>query len=501
MSTSADLLNGLASAAVLVALLFLFVAGLRLPVARAGWRRWCSQGLVILGALALTLLANIALYHHDMHFDVTHERAFTPSPEAQRVVQGLTTDVDLLYFYQKQHPAGRLAKRLVEIMTRLNPRLHVRTVDLDQYPGLANTYGVRVYNVAVLESSGRRLHVVSTDDRDIALGLLRVTRATVKTICFAVGHGEYDIDNMEYHTHFEGVHTHSHGAEGIGVVLMEQHGLGRLRRALESLGLSTQQVTLATTGRIPEACAVLVEANPHTMYAPSESAVLADYFARGGAVLLMVDLAFPVEPRLAALLAQAGVRVGDGVVVDPLDHYFTDEQMVAVTRYATHAITHGLALSFYPGVRPLAALLAPAITVTPLFLSSAESYVQPLSGRAEKPAAAKVRGPQVLAIASEGVWPGAPHAHAQTFRLVVSGDADFASNSFFPYMSNSDVVLAMLAWLVREEHAPTVKPPIEVLPTVVLTRQQVYGIFAVTVLGLPSLVAALGGVIWWRRRR
>jgi gliding motility-associatede transport system auxiliary component len=213
----------------------------------------------------------------------------------------------------------------------------------------------------------------------------------------------------------------------------------------------------------------------------------------------MVDLAFPVEPGLAALLAQAGVQVGDGVVVDPLDHYFTDEQMVAITRYTTHAITRGLALSFYPGVRPLAALPAPGITVTPLFLSSAESYVQPLSGMTEKPAAAKVRGPQVLAIASEGVWPGA--AHAQTFRLVVIGDADFASNSFFPYMSNSDMVLAMLAWLMGEERAPTMKPPIEVLPTVVLTRRQVYGIFAVTVLGLPGLVATLGGVISWRRRR
>jgi ABC-type uncharacterized transport system involved in gliding motility auxiliary subunit len=187
--------------------------------------------------------------------------------------------------------------------------------------------------------------------------------------------------------------------------------------------------------------------------------------------------------------------------VDPLDHYFTDEQMVAVTRYATHAITRDLALSFYPGVRPLAALPAPGITVTPLFLSSAESYVQPLSGMAEKLAAAKVRGPQVLAIASEGVWPGAPHAQAHTFRLVVSGDADFASNSFFPYMSNSDVVLAMLAWLVREERAPTMRPLIAVLPTVVLTRRQVYGIFVVTVLGLPGLVATLGGVIWWRRRR
>ena len=501
MNTHADLVNGVWFVAIVGALLVLFAAGVRLPMALAGWRRWLARGLVTLGAVGLTLLANVALYRHDAHFDVTYTQAFTPSPEAQQVVRGLTTDVELLYFYQKQNPAGRAAKRLMEIMARANPRLHVRTADPDQHPGLAHQYGVQLYNVAVLESGGRRLQVVSTDDRDIALGILRVTRAEVKTICFAVGHSEYDIDNLEYHTHFEGAHAHSHGAEGVGVVLMEQHGLGRLRRALESLGLATHKVTLATTGRVPEACTVLVEANPRTMYAPPESAILADYLAQGGAVLLMVDLVFPVEPHLAALLAQAGIRVGEGVVVDPLDHYFTDEHMVAVTRYTTHPITRGLALSFYPGIRPLEVLPAPGRTVTPLMTSSAESYVQPLSGATEGDAAAQVRGAQVLAIASEGVWPETPNPLVKTFRLVVIGDADFASNSFFPYMSNSDLVLAMLAWLVREERAPTMKPPIEVLPTVVLTQRQVYGIFAVTVLGLPGVVVTIGGVVWWRRRR
>ncbi|HEY7436729.1 MAG TPA: Gldg family protein [Methylomirabilota bacterium] len=483
---------------VVAALLALFTAGARLPSARAGWRRVVTRVAVVAAAAAVTLLANVALYRHDAHFDITRSRAFTPAPETRRVIDALGEDVDLTYFYQKQNPAGRAAKRMVEIMGHRNPRLHVRTVDPDQYPGLASQYGVRVYNVAVLETGGRRVQVVSTEDRDIALGLLRLTRAAEKTVCFATGHGEYDIDNMEYHTHFEGVHSHSHGAEGVGVVLMEQHGVGRLRRALESLGFTTRKVVLALAGGVPAACAALVEVNPRTRYAPPESRALEDYLARGGAALLLYDVDFPSDPAVAAVLGKIGVQLGDGVVTDPLDHYFTDPQMVAITRYEPHQVTRGLALSFYPGVRPLTLSPPPAgVTATPLFHSSPDSTVRrpgrsPADGRPP-------RGPHALAVAVEGRWPD--RGASASFRLVVMGDGDFASNSFFPYMSNGDLALSALAWLLREERAPTMRPPVEVLPRVVLTNREVRGIFAFTVLVMPGLTAMLGGGIWWWRRR
>lgn len=498
MGPASDLANAAVFATVLAALGVLFAAGVRLPVARAGWRRRFARGGVVAAAVALTGAANVALYRHDVHVDVTRTRAFTPSADAARVIRGLTTDVDLTYFYQKQDPAGRAAKQMVEIMGRTTPRLRVRTVDPDQQPGLASRYGVRAYNVGVLEAEGRRIQVATTEDRDLALGILRLTRREERTICFAQGHHEYDIDSMEYHTHFEGVHSHSHDAAGVAVVLMEQHGAGRLRRALEALGYRTRKVILATAGGVPPECAALVEANPRTPYAPPESAALEDYLAQGGAALLMLDIDFPVDARLGAVLARAGIRLGEGVVIDPLDHYFTDPEMVAVTRYASHPVTQGLALTFYPGVRPLETLPAPDIAVTPLFSSSAESYPRPLRGTRGSPAPERTR-PSVLAVAAEGVWPGA--AAPRPFRLIAIGDGDFASNSFFPYMSNGDLALASIAWLVREERAPTMKPPVEVLPTVVLTNRQVRGIFVFTVLVLPGLAVALGAIVWWRRRR
>ena len=68
-----------------------------------------------------------------------------------------------------------------------------------------------------------------------------------------------------------------------------------------------------------------------------------------------------VDENLAAVLARAGVRIGDGVVVDPRDHYFTDGQMIAVSRYGAHPITRGLSLSIYPGARPVEAGAAPDV--------------------------------------------------------------------------------------------------------------------------------------------
>jgi hypothetical protein len=105
LSGRADLVNGAWFVVVLAALVVLFAAGVRVPLARAGWRRGLVRAVVILAAAALTLGANVALFRHDVHVDVTSEKAFTPSADARRVVEGLHADVDVTYFYQKPAPS------------------------------------------------------------------------------------------------------------------------------------------------------------------------------------------------------------------------------------------------------------------------------------------------------------------------------------------------------------------------------------------------------------
>jgi energy-coupling factor transporter ATP-binding protein EcfA2 len=151
-----------------------------------------------------------------------------------------------------------------------------------------------------------------------------------------------------------------------------------------------------------------------------------------------------VHDSLAARagLKKIGVVVEPDVVIDPLDHYSTDPEVVAVPVYERHPITRNVALTFFPGIRSLTLLPPPpGVTSGPLFLSSPQSYtraVQPVAQRqpgreseVPSPETTDRPGRRTLAAALEGTWPGAA-AGFKPFRLVMVGDGDFASNSFLP---------------------------------------------------------------------
>ncbi len=495
---ASEWLDALWFVAAVAALVVLFAAALRLRVYGAGWRRWTLRAGVIFGALVAVLAANVAVYRHDAHLDFTREGAFTPSREAADIVRGLQEPVQLVYFYQKENAAGRAAVTMLDLLGRLNPRLSVETVDIDRNPARAGAFGVRLYNTAVIIAATHRVQVVSTDDREVALGILRALRQRQPVVCFVTGHGEYDIDNFEFHTHFEGSgHSHSHNSDGMAVVQMEQHGLGRMRRAIEKLGMEPRKVELRPGRPLPDDCAALIDANPRTPHLPAEADLLRTYLERGGNYMLLVEPDFAVDPRLGAVLAEAGARVGEGVIVDPVDHYFTDEQMIAITRYSSHPVTRAQALSFYPGARPVEPAPRAGIRAIALFASSDKSYVSLDRLRYREEAATAPRRSYPLAVAAEGrMADGAP-----AYRMIVVGDADFASNSFFPYLANSDIALAGVSWLLHEERLPMLKPPVEVMPTVALTGAEVRWIFILTVLLLPGAVASSGLGVWlWRRR-
>lgn len=513
----------------LLACAVLLAAGLRLPLQTRlprPWARFYEPAMILLAVVA-AVGAFAALVQRDLHLDLSREKRFTPSTRAIEVVDRLDREVRLTYFSQGNDAGGARARQMLETLARRNPRLVLRLVDPDKQPSLAETYGVKLANAAVLEAEGRRITVQSTEENDIALGIQRVLRLKVITVCFVEGHGEYPVDNFEFHTHVETAGSHSHGDSSAHMIETTGHGVGRLRRALEALGYEVAKLPLATLQRVPSSCSVVAAANPRTTFLPAESRMLERYLAEGGSMLLMLDLGFVVEPTLAGLLGRVGVEVGQDVVIEPASHYGNDRETVAVTGYEPHPITRPVSFTFFPGVRSLSLVPAPS-GVRPVALvgTSRDSLARPVTpiavrqapatgdgaSRGRPPASGAgnagsdskgeaasdgIRGPHVIAIASEGVL-GAEGS--SPFRAVVFGDSDFASNSFFPYMANSDLALSSLRWLVREDRAAAVSARIAAPPMIMLTRPQMREVFVLAEVLPPLMVILAGAFVWWRRR-
>ena len=140
-------------------------------------------------------------------------------------------------------------------------------------------------------------------------------------------------------------------------------------------------------------------------------------------------------------------------------------------------------------------------------MSSGESYVSPVTPVEQRQFMAEpagddsdfLRKPQthVIAATIEGKI---SDTDGKPFRAVVIGDSDFTSNSFFPFMANSDLALAMVRWLVREESSVPIASRIPVPALFLLTGEQMQALFLMVEVLLPFAVIGLGGLVWWRRR-
>jgi ABC-2 type transport system permease protein len=508
---TADTANSLLFAAWTVALLALFILALRLPLRGTGSRlsAWLTTVFVVGLAAAIVVAANVALFRHDVHFDVSREGRNTPPAQLTTVVANLHAPLSLTYFYNAGDPHALEMKELITIAAHGHPLFAFRAIDLDKEPGLARDVGVRAYNTAVLQAGDRKVLVENTTDPTrIAYAAMRALKERVETICFVTGHGE-TFRPTQAHFHYSHVETlRGHDEPGAGDVLVAApEQLDRLQLALSEIGYEMRGILTASEGAIPADCTVVADIGPRTAFAAGEADLLVKYLERGGRLLLLLDPVSSVGAELQKnLLGAVGLSTEPAIVIDPLNHFRTDPDKVAVPYYPPHPITERLALTVFPQTRPLALVPPPqGVRTTLLAGSSQDSYRRPaaaggaaLASAEQATPDAEDRGAQALAVAVEGVWPGA--AGDKQFRLVVAGTSKFASNEYFPYVSNGELSVSMLRWLAADKTTPSVKPQTYQLPEIVLTSRQMRDVFLALEVLLPLSTMLCGVLVWWRRR-
>jgi len=518
----------------------------------AGWAGYQLRGE--LGAMVRRRRGEVALYTAGMlgvfaalaylsavftlRIDLTTHGLYSLSPQTIKVLQTLEHPVRITYFYDA---AMRESKEMVELYGRYSGKIELEFYDPNLNPAQARMQGVQFAGTTVIESQGRTLKLSAGKEADFTNAILRVTQGKSQLACFLDGHNEADPFSLESHDHLEGTMSdHKHGL-GDTYVLHEKHGLAKARHALETTNFKVEKVILLSGKPLSGECSVLIAAGPKIRLLPQEVEAIRAYLHRGGNALFMLEP--HIETGLESILAEYAMQAQDDMIVDESSHFWSDLTSPAVTRYYRHAITRDLPLTFFPGTRSIAPLPKrdSSVSTEPLVDSSTASYGEKDLRKASFDAGVDEKGPltiMVLAIKRYGreylpltgvngpganpgnatapapvtpeppaqgqppSEPGQPDAPKKEFssRLIVIGDSDFATNSFFHYMGNGDLFLNAVNFLASRENLIGIEPPTYDLPRVSLTNRQMKGTFFLAIVLIPAIAALIGIGVWWKQR-
>ena len=187
-------------------------------------------------------------------------------------------------------------------------------IDPDRNPGLAKRYGITSYGTIVLESGEKEEKVLTADEENLTNGLLKIIREGKKVVVFLEGHGEHSLNNTE------------------------REGYSEAKRAIESQNYLVKSLSLLTEGKLPDEASILIIAGPRKNLLDPELAEISRFIERGGKVMFLLD---PEGPQgLANYLADYGIQVEEGVVVDPVSRMFGMDYLTpVVSSYEAHPIT------------------------------------------------------------------------------------------------------------------------------------------------------------------
>jgi ABC-type uncharacterized transport system involved in gliding motility auxiliary subunit len=443
-----------------------------------GWVVLAVQvGLLVVAAGLIQTLAD----RTNRRFDFTPRRDLSLSDVTRRVLADVTAPLRITVFYDRGNRApyaGLLAR-----IRAVAPAVTTELYDLDRYPERARALGVTQYGRAVIEYEGRRTVTLAHPEEPLVGGILKTIRAERLLLAFAVGHGER-------------------------VPGGKATGYGRLAAALGTESYRVEPHPIAAEA-VPDGVDVLLVAGPTLDFAPETVARLIDFLRAGGGVLLALDPG-PLA-NLSAGLASLGVRLGDDVVVDRERRVLATDGMAAVVEFFRRGnpITEAVDDPIERGVvLPSARTVdvtgesVPGADLESVARTGPRAWAITEAQRARQDAAPSraagdVPGPLSVMVMGK-VGRG---------RLVVIGDADFASDAYFDMLGNGHLALNAIAWVAAEDRlsggrgkdVPEVPRPLSPL---VITADTAQRLLLTVVVLQPALVLLLGvavvGVRRWR---
>ncbi len=480
------------------ALILLGIAG-RIPdlVKAAGARRMKhgSNTLVFVVLVAAILgginwLAN----RYPKRLDVSREARFSLSEQTRKILGGLQSEVTLTYV-QRNAASSPVAKDRLREYQAASPKVEVEYLDPVKEPGKVRALNIAQLHTIVVALGERQEKILSDGEQDITNAILKLTRNVKKTVCFATGEGERDLDDQS------------------------ERGYSGARSAIEKSQYEIKKVVLLQEQKVPADCTVLVVAGPAKDLLPEAAGYVKAFVRAGGKAILLADpITKGPSPNFESIFTEFGVKPGADVVVDAsgIGQLFgTGPFMPIVTDYPYHEVNKDLkgTMSAYDMARTMTPVTpAPAgVIAQELARTSARSWAESDTTLKDPVEFSDkdTRGPVSLAVAvTLNATPAAPEAEAAPTpaaakaegRVIAVGDSDFSSNALLTFQANQDLFMNMVAWLAQDSDLISIRPRDPEVHRLDLTLGQQRNFLIFSLLLLPGFFILWGIVNWCRRR-
>ena len=234
-------------------------------------------------------------------------------------------------------------------------------------------------------------------------------------------------------------------------------------------------------------------------------------------MLVLVDPQAPDD--LVERMGEWGIELADDVIVDRTLALFGRAMTPFAGSYdPVHEITRDLREpTLFHEARSVSGRAGADAEFTEIVLTSdsswAERDLQMLYREGKvSPGDEDLMGPVPLAVAGRpaivsgnGDGPEAAEdegeaEEASEPRVVVIGDADFASNEFVESYRNRDLFVNSVNWLIGDVEAISVRPNRSRASRFQLTNEQFHSIRSLSLFVLPEAIAVIGVFVWWTRR-
>ena len=452
--------------------------------------------MVVFGCVAAVLVNLIAgkLPSQYLKYDVSDQKLFTTGDRTAEIVKGLDEDMTL-YLIAQQGSEDATLQELLDRYAGLSSHIKVETKDPVLYPNFVSQY--------TSENLSENSVLVVGQNRSKAVDYYDIYQYSMDYSTYSSSLSSFDGEGqitsaIAYVT-----------AEDMPVVYtLTGHDEAELSTtvtsSIEKENIELKSLSLLTEEAVPEDAKAVIIYGSISDISEDEKNKLEAYMEQGGQIVMLLGYTDKDTPNLDSLLGDYGIALADGLVLEgDSQHHLPNYPYyllpdIQSSAYTSDVSSRYVLLAFAQGMTE-AADISEDLTYESLLTTSAKSYSKTnLESENLDQEAADITGPFDLGVVVTKTIDENVEA-----KLIVFSSETLLDEQVDSMVSggNSTLFLNVMSQLVDHESTVSIEP--KSMSTEYLTVPSGSAIFwgILTIILIPLLLLAIGGIIWFGRRK